>query len=194
MSVVSMLYNIQLLRYAGEDGVAAYGVLMYVNLIFLAAFIGYSVGTAPVIGYHYGAGNDRELKGLLKRSLVIVGISSVAMLAAGEVLARPLSQAFVGYDQGLMDMTLRGFVIYSFSFLFAGMGIFGSSFFTALNNGLISALLSFLRTLVFQVMAVLILPLFWGLDGIWMSMVAAELLAAAAAVLFLAGNRKRYHY
>ena len=194
MSVVSMLYNIQLLRYAGEDGVAAYGVLMYVNLIFLAAFIGYSVGTAPVIGYHYGAGNDRELKGLLQRSLVIVGISSVAMLAAGEVLARPLSQAFVGYDQGLMDMTLRGFVIYSFSFLFAGMGIFGSSFFTALNNGLISALLSFLRTLVFQVMAVLILPLFWELDGIWMSMVAAELLAAAAAVLFLAGNRKHYHY
>lgn len=194
MSVVSMLYNIQLLRYAGEDGVAAYGVLMYVNLIFLAAFIGYSVGTAPVIGYHYGAGNDRELKGLLKRSLVIVGISSVAMLAAGEVLARPLSQAFVGYDQGLMDMTLRGFVIYSFSFLFAGMGIFGSSFFTALNNGLISALLSFLRTLVFQVMAVLILPLFWELDGIWMSMVVAELLAAAATVLFLAGKRKRYHY
>ncbi len=194
MSVVSILYNIQLLRYAGEDGVAAYGVLMYVNLIFLAAFLGYSVGTAPVIGYHYGAGNDRELKGLLKRSLVIVGISSVAMLAAGEVLARPLSQAFVGYDQGLMDMTLRGFVIYSFSFLFAGVGILGSSFFTALNNGLISALLSFLRTLVFQVMAVLILPLFWELDGIWMSMVVAELLAAAATVLFLAGERKRYHY
>lgn len=155
MSMVSMLYNVQLLRYAGEDGVAAYGVLMYVNLIFLAAFIGYSVGTAPVIGYHYGAGNHRELKGLLKRSLVLVGISSVVMLAAGEILARPLSQIFVGYDQGLMDMTMRGFVIYSFSFLFAGVGIFGSSFFTALNNGLVSAVISFLRTLVFQVVAVL---------------------------------------
>ena len=127
-SLVSMLYNVQLLRYAGEDGVAAYGVLMYVNLIFLAAFIGYSVGTAPVIGYHYGAGNHRELKGLLKRSLMLVGISSVAMLVAGEVLARPLSQIFVGYDQGLMNMTLRGFAIYSFSFLFAGIGIFGSAF------------------------------------------------------------------
>ena len=194
MSMVSMLYNVQLLRYAGEDGVAAYGVLMYVNLIFLAAFIGYSVGTAPVIGYHYGAGNHRELKGLLKRSLVLVGISSVVMLAAGEILARPLSQIFVGYDQGLMDMTMRGFVIYSFSFLFAGVGIFGSSFFTALNNGLVSAVISFLRTLVFQVVAVLVLPLFWKLDGIWMSMVAAELLATAVTVLFLISKRKQYHY
>lgn len=194
MSMVSMLYNVQLLRYAGEDGVAAYGVLMYVNLIFLAAFIGYSVGTAPVIGYHYGAGNHRELKGLLKRSLVLVGISSVVMLTAGEILARPLSQIFVGYDQGLMDMTMRGFVIYSFSFLFAGVGIFGSSFFTALNNGLVSAVISFLRTLVFQVVAVLVLPLFWKLDGIWMSMVAAELLATAVTVLFLISKRKQYHY
>ena len=184
----------QLLRYAGEDGVAAYGVLMYVNLIFLAAFIGYSVGTAPVIGYHYGAGNHRELKGLLKRSLMLVGISSVAMLVAGEVLARPLSQIFVGYDQGLMNMTLRGFAIYSFSFLFAGIGIFGSAFFTALNNGLVSAIISFLRTLVFQVGAVLILPLFWKLDGIWMSMVAAELLATVVTVLFLISKRKQYHY
>ena len=204
MSMVSMLYNVQLLRYAGEDGVAAYGVLMYVNLIFLAAFIGYSVGTAPVIGYHYGAGNHRELKGLLKRSLVLVGISSVVMLAAGEILARPLSQIFVGYDQGLMDMTMRGFVIYSFSFLFAGgrgPGDGGaaapagrSSFFTALNNGLVSAVISFLRTLVFQVVAVLVLPLFWKLDGIWMSMVAAELLATAVTVLFLISKRKQYHY
>ena len=194
MSIVNMLYNAQLLRYAGEDGVAAYGVLMYVNLVFLAAFIGYSVGTAPVIGYHYGAGNHRELKGLLKRSLVIIGICSAAMLVAGEALAWPLSQVFVGYDQGLLHMTLRGFVIYSFSFLFAGISIFGSSFFTALNNGLVSAVISFLRTLVFQVAAVLILPLFWKLDGIWASMVVAELLASVITVLFLVGKRKQYHY
>lgn len=194
MSIVNMLYNVQLLRYAGEDGVAAYGVLMYVNLVFLAAFIGYSVGTAPVIGYHYGAGNHKELRGLLQRSLVIIGICSVAMLVAGEALAWPLSRIFVGYDQGLLHMTLRGFVIYSFSFLFAGIGIFGSSFFTALNNGLISAVISFLRTLVFQVAAVLILPLFWKLDGIWISMVVAELLATVVTVLFLVGKRKQYHY
>ena len=194
MSIVNMLYNAQLLRYAGEDGVAAYGVLMYVNLVFLAAFIGYSVGTAPVIGYHYGAGNHRELKGLLKRSLVIIGICSAAMVVAGEALAWPLSQVFVGYDQGLLHMTLRGFVIYSFSFLFAGISIFGSSFFTALNNGLVSAVISFLRTLVFQVAAVLILPLFWKLDGIWASMVVAELLASVITVLFLVGKRKQYHY
>ena len=139
MSVVGMLYNIQLMKYAGEDGVAAYGVLMYVNMIFLAAFIGYSVGVAPVIGYHYGAGNHGELKGLLKKSLVLIGIFSVGMVALAEGLARPLALIFVGYDPELLDMTLRGFLVYSFSFLFAGLAIYGSSFFTALNNGLASA-------------------------------------------------------
>lgn len=194
MSVVSMLYNVQLMKYAGEDGVAAYGVLMYVNMIFLAAFIGYSVGVAPVIGYHYGAGNHGELRALLKRSLVLIGIFSVGMLGLAEGLARPLSKIFVAYDQELLDMTLRGFLIYSFSFLFAGIAIFGSSFFTALGNGLVSALISFLRTLVFQMAAVLILPLIWGIDGIWISIVAAELMAAVVTALFLAGQKKKYHY
>ncbi len=194
MSVVGMLYNIQLMKYAGEDGVAAYGVLMYVNMIFLAAFIGYSVGVAPVIGYHYGAGNHGELKGLLKKSLVLIGIFSVGMVALAEGLARPLALIFVGYDPELLDMTLRGFLVYSFSFLFAGLAIYGSSFFTALGNGLVSALISFLRTLVFQVAAVLIFPLIWGLDGIWFSIVAAELVAALVTVAFLAGKRKKYHY
>ncbi len=194
MSVVGMLYNIQLMKYAGEDGVAAYGVLMYVNMIFLAAFIGYSVGVAPVIGYHYGAGNHGELKGLLKKSLVLIGIFSVGMVALAEGLARPLALIFVGYDPELLDMTLRGFLVYSFSFLFAGLAIYGSSFFTALGNGLVSALISFLRTLVFQVAAVLIFPLIWGLDGIWLSIVAAELVAALVTVAFLAGKRKKYHY
>ena len=194
MSIVSMLYNAQLMKYAGEDGVAAYGVLMYVNMIFLAAFIGYSVGVAPVIGYHYGAGNHEELKGLLKRSLVLTGIFSVGMLALAEGLARPLSMIFVGYDRELLNLTLKGFWIYSFSFLFAGIAIYGSSFFTALGNGLVSALISFLRTLVFQVAAVLIFPMVWGIDGIWISIVAAELMAALVTALFLIGKRKKYRY
>lgn len=194
MSIVSMLYNVQLIKYAGEDGVAAYGVLMYVNMIFLAAFIGYSVGTAPVIGYHYGAGHHNELKSLLRKSLTIIGTLSIAMVIAAECLARPLSSIFVGYDQALMEMTLHAFLIYSFSFLFAGIAIYGSSFFTALNNGLVSALISFLRTLVFQIAAVILFPLIWGIDGIWMSIVAAELMAVIVTVLFLFGMRKKYHY
>ena len=193
-SLVSVLYNVQLMKYAGEDGVAAYGVLMYVNMIFLAAFIGYSVGTAPVVGYHYGAGNHSELKSLLKKSLAIIGIFSAAMLVIAETLGKPLAMIFVSYDQDLLNLTLRGFSIFSFSFLFAGIAIYGSSFFTALNNGLVSALISFLRTLVFQVAAILIFPLFWKIDGIWLSIVAAELMAAAVTILFLAGERKRYHY
>lgn len=194
MSLVGMLYNIQLMKYAGEDGVAAYGVLMYVNLIFLAMFIGYSIGTAPVIGYHFGAANHDELKNLLKKSLVLIGIFSVGMLVLGEVLARPLSMIFVSYDTALLELTLRGFVIFSFSFLFAGMAIFGSSFFTALNNGLISALISFLRTLVFQIAAVLLLPLIWGIDGIWISVVFAELMAALVSVIFIFVLRRKYRY
>lgn len=194
MSLVSMFYNAQLMAYAGEDGVAAYGVLMYVNLIFLAAFIGYSVGTAPVIGYHYGAENHHELKSLLKKSLVIIGVLSVAMLIAAEVLARPLAVIYVGYDPELLNLTLRGFVIFSFSFLFAGISIYGSSFFTALNNGLVSALISFLRTMVFQIAAVLLFPLVWGIDGIWGSIVIAESMSAIVTILFLMGMRKKYHY
>lgn len=194
MSLVSMLYNIQLMKYAGQDGVAAYGVLMYVNMIFLAAFIGYSVGTAPVIGYHYGAANHAELRGILRKSLVIIGVLSLAMLGAGELLARPLSLIFVSYDPALLELTLRGFAIFSFSFLFAGMAIFGSSFFTALGNGLISALISFLRTLVFQIAAVLILPLLFDIDGIWISVVVAELMAAILSLICLLANRRRYHY
>lgn len=194
MSIVSMLYNVQLIKCAGENGVAAYGVLMYVNMIFLAAFIGYSVGTAPVISYHYGAGNHPELKSLLKKSLTIIGIFSLIMVIAAESLAKPLATLFVGYDQALLQLTLRGFVIYSFAFLFSGIAIFGSSFFTALNNGLVSALISFLRTLVFQIAAVLIFPIIWGIDGIWFSIVAAELMAALVTTFFLSGMRKKYHY
>lgn len=193
-SLVGMLYNFQLLRYAGEDGVAAYGVLMYVNFIFVAIFIGYAVGVAPVVSYHYGAENRRELSGLLKRSFVIVGVCSAAMFGCAELLARPLAAVFVGYDAALMDMTLRGFLICSFMFLFSGFTIFSSSFFTALNDGLTSGLISALRTMVFQVAAVLLLPPVWELDGVWMSVVAAEAAAVVVAIVFLVCKRKKFGY
>lgn len=193
-SVVSMLYNARLMAQAGEDGVAAYGVLMYVSMIFQAIFIGYSVGVAPVVGYHYGAGGREELKGLLRRSAVLIGSFSVVMCLAGEGLGRPLAVLFVGYDQGLLDMTAHAFSIFSISFLFSGLAIFGSSFFTALNDGLTSALISFLRTLVFQCAAVVLFSYLWGLDGIWWSIVAAEVMAVAVTLAFLAGKRKEYGY
>lgn len=184
-SVVSMLYNGQLLKYAGEDGVAAYGVLMYVSLVFQAVFIGYSVGSAPIIGYHFGARHSEEIKGLLKKSLTLIGLFSLVMFAASHMLSAPLSMVFTGYDEGLFALTKRAFFIFCFSFLFSGFSIYGSSFFTALNNGFISAAISFLRTLVFQVSAVLIFPMFFDVDGIWLSSVAAEVLALAVTVLFL---------
>lgn len=194
MSLVGMLYNVQLMNYAGEDGVAAYGVLMYVNMIFLAAFIGYSVGTAPVIGYHYGAQNHAELKSLLRKSALIISVFAVCMFALAEVLARPLASIFVGYDAGLTELTVRAFSIFSFAFLFAGFSIFGSSFFTALNNGLISAAISFLRTLVFQIAAVLILPLIFEIDGIWYSIVVAEVVSVIVTAIFIFAKRKKYGY
>ncbi len=194
MSLVSMLYNIQLIKYAGEDGVSAYGVLMYVNLVFLAIFIGYSIGTAPVIGYHYGAKNPAEIGSILKKSFVIIGISSLAMLGFSEVMAGPLSRIFVGYDPALYEMTVHGFRIFSFQFLFAGVSIFASSFFTALSNGGVSAMISFLRTLVFQTAAILILPLIWKLDGIWISIVAAELVSFVVSLIYIAAKRKKYGY
>lgn len=193
-SVVSMLYNARLMRYAGENGIAAYGVLMYVNMIFLAVFIGFSTGMAPVIGYNYGAQNTLELKGLLKKSLKVIGVFAISMFILSELCAYPLSYLFVGYDGELMSLTLRGFLIYSFTFLFAGFAIFGSSFFTALNDGLTSAAISFLRSLVFQVAAVLIFPIFLGIDGIWFSIVAAEIMAVVMTVIFLSGKRKKYNY
>lgn len=194
LSLVNILYNFQLLKYAGEGGISAYGVIMYVCLFFLAVFIGYSIGTAPVISFHFGAGNTLELKSILKKSFVVLGISSVLMLLLGEVLAVPLSRLFVGYSKDLFNMTRGGFRIYSFSFLFAGIAIFGSSFFTALNDGLTSALISFLRTLLYQVVAVMLLPVFLGIDGIWYSTVVSESLAVITALVFIIKKRKKYGY
>ena len=194
MSLVSMLYNFQLMRIEGEDGVAAYGVLMYVCMIFLSIFIGYSIGTAPIIGFNYGSGNHAELKNMLKKSIVLISVSSVAMLILSLVMASPLSHLFVGYDDELLQLTKRGFYIFSASFLFCGIGIFGSSFFTALNNGVISAVISFMRTLVFQTAAVLILPILFDIDGVWLSLVVAELLAGIVTIVFVLAYKKKYHY
>lgn len=194
MSIVSMLYNKQLIKYAGENGVAAYGVLMYVNFIFASAFIGYTVGSAPIVGYNYGAGNHSELKNMLKKSSVMIGISALFMLAAAELLAYPLSHVFVGYDEELTRLTIRGFRIMSFSYLFQGFAIYGSSFFTALNDGVTSAIMSFLRTVIFQVAAVLLLPMVFGIDGIWYSIVVAEFVAMAVSVIFLIRKKDVYHY
>ena len=194
MSLVSMLYNLQLMAHAGEDGIAAYGVIMYVNFIFIAVFIGLSIGAAPIIGFNHGAENHSELRNVLKKCLTLLAVFAVVLTLTAELIARPLAGIFVGYDPVLHDMTTRGFRIYILSFLLSGFNIFGSSFFTALNNGLISALISFLRTLVFQIGAVLVLPLVFGLDGIWWSVVAAELGSIALTAFFMVKYRKRYHY
>ena len=185
-----MLYNAQLMKFAGADGVAAYGVLLYVSEIFIAVFVGYAVGTAPVIGYHYGAQNQKELKNVFGMSIRIIGICGLAMLIAGELFAGTISGVFVGYDDDLMKMTIHAFRIFSFSFLFASIPIYCSAFFTALNNGVISAVISFVRTFIFEIGSVLLLPQIMGLDGIWFSLVVAELAASLLSVGILIRKRK----
>lgn len=194
MSVVGMLYNIQLLKYAGDDGVAAYGVMMYVSMIFAGIFFGYTMGVSPVISYHDGAGNHKEKQGILKKSLVIVAIESIIMIIVSELLAKPLASIFVSYSPELLQMTVDGFRIFALCFLLMGFAIFSSGFFTALNDGVTSAIISFVRTLIFQLVAVLTLPLIFGLDGIWWSVVVAELTAVIFSAVFLIAKRKRFHY
>ncbi|MBP0963106.1 MAG: MATE family efflux transporter, partial [Oscillospiraceae bacterium] len=194
LSLVSMLYNLQLISFAGENGVAAYGVIMYVNFIFVGIFLGYSFGVAPVVGFHFGAANHDELKNLRRKSINIMGIGGLMLMVAAWLLSTPLSRLFVGYDAALMEMTRHGFRIYAIAFAFMGLNMFGSSFFTALNNGLISAILSFVRAFGFQVIAILILPGLFDVDGIWFSIVTAELLSLGMTVAFLSANQKRYHY
>lgn len=194
LSLVNMLYNIQLMKYAGENGVAAYGVIMYVNFIFISVYIGYSIGTAPIVGYNYGAANKKEMKNVLNKSIIFNIVSGILMCAAAILLSGVLAKLFVGYDEELFSMTKRGFSLYSLSFIVMGINIYASSFFTALNNGLVSALISFLRTLLFQAAAVLLLPLVFGLDGIWLSIVAAELAALIVSVIFFSTNKKKYGY
>ncbi len=193
-SIVSMLYNFQLIRFAGENGVAAYGVLMYVQFVFIAIFIGYAIGTAPIIGYHYGAGNHSELKSMLKKSLLIMGIIGVVMMLLAQTLAGPLARIFVGYDAELFELTKHAFKIFSFAFVLSGINIFVSSFFTALNNGGVSAAVSFLRTLVFQLLSVLLLPVVLGIDGIWLAITVAEICAFVISLIFLFVKKETYHY
>ena len=193
-SVVSMLYNFQLMRLAGEDGVSAYGVLMYVQFIFLSIYIGYSIGCAPVVSYHFGAQNHGELKNLLGKSVLLMGCTGVVLTALAMALADPLSRLFVGYDAGLFALTSHAFRLFAWSFLLAGFNIYASGFFTALNNGGISAAISFLRTLVFQSASVLILPIFLAVDGIWWAITVAEVFAFLISVTFLLAKRGKYHY
>ncbi len=193
-SLVSIAYNAQLMKYAGENGVAAYGVLMYVQFIFIAIDVGYAVGCAPIVGYHYGAENHDELKNMLKKSMILMSISGVVLTLLAAALAAPLARLFVGYDQALFDMTRHAFRLFSLSFLLAGINIYVSSFFTALNNGAVSAIVSFLRTLVFQMLCVLVLPIFLGIDGIWWAMAVAEVFAFILSLSFLIGKRNKYHY
>lgn len=194
LNLVGMLYNLQLMKYAGEIGVAAYGVMLYINTVFLSVFFGYTTGTAPIVGYHFGAKNHRELKGLLKKSLGIIAAASVCMFLLGQIFARPLAAIFVGYDAELLDMTVHGLRIFSFSFLFVGVGFFTPGFFTALNDAVTSATISLLRTVVAQVAAVMLLPLAFGMDGIWAAIVVAEIMAMTMAIISLIVRRKKYHY
>lgn len=193
-SVVSILYNFQLMKMAGENGIAAYGVIMYVNIIFMAVFLGYSIGSAPIVSYHYGSGNTGELKNLFRKSLYIIGISGVFLTVLSEISAKPLAMIFANYDKELLAMTVHGFRLYSLSFLIMGVNAWGSAFFTALNNGIVSATISFVRTFLFQIIAVLVLPLILDLDGIWLAVDVAEVLALIVTIIFFAKNKEEYQY
>ncbi len=193
-SVVTVLYNTQLMKIAGENGVAAYSTIMYVNFIFVAIFLGYSLGSAPIISFHYGAGNHDELKNMRKKSLRLIAVWGIGMTIISHIFALPFARFFVGYDSELLAMTIHGFRIYAFVYLLDGFNIFGSSFFTALNNGMVSATISFLRTLVFEVICILLLPVYFGIDGIWSAVLVAEALALCVTSFFLITKRSRYHY
>lgn len=193
-SLVNMLYNMQLMKFAGADGVVAYGVIMYISFIFSGTYIGYSIGSAPIISYHYGAENKEELKTLLKQSIILLGITSVVMTICAEILAKLLASVFVSYDNNLLEMTTNAIRIFSLSFIISGFNIFASSFFTALNNGLVSAMISFVRTLVFQVIVILVLPILFGLNGIWFAVVVAEILALIVSSVLIIRNKKKYEY
>ncbi len=193
-SLVNILYNFQLMKIAGENGVAAYGIIMYVNFIFMAIFFGYAIGSAPVIGYHYGAGNHDELKNLFRKSITLMAGAGIVLTVLAELLTVPLVTIFASYDAELFAMTCHGFRLYSLAFVVMGTNVWGSAFFTALGNGGVSAAISFLRTLVFQLIVVITLPIFFDIDGIWLAIVVAEVLALIVTVIFFIVNRKKYHY
>ena len=193
-SLVSMLYNFQLMRLAGQNGIAAYGAVMYVEFAFIAVFIGYSIGTAHIVSYHYGSENHNEVKNMLQKSFKIMSVLGITMMVLAQILASPLAKVFVGYDKKLFDMTVHGFRLFSFYFILAGINIYASSFFTALNNGMISAIISFSRTLGFETLAVIILPIFLQLDGVWLAITVAEICAFVISISFLIAKKEKYHY
>ncbi|MDE5619887.1 MAG: MATE family efflux transporter [Ruminococcus sp.] len=194
MSVVNMLYNSQLMKYAGQDGVATYGVIMYVSFIFVSIFIGFSIGSAPIVSYNYGAKNSDELKNILRKSILVISCTAIAMTVLSQVIAYPLAKIFVGYKPELFELTIHAFRIYAISFMLSGFNIYGSSFFTALNNGVVSAVISFLRTLLFQIVMVIFIPMIFGLNGIWVSIIFAELLALFVTMFFIFRNKSKYGY
>lgn len=193
-SIISILYNLQLMKYIGENGVSAYGVLMYVQFVFVAIEIGFTIGSAPVIGYNYGAKNTGELKNVFRKSILVLGITGVLLSALAEALAIPLAKIFVGYDEELFKLTVYAFRLFSFAFIFSGINIYSSGFFTALNNGLVSAVISFLRAFVFQIIFIFLLPYLFSVDGIWWAMFATEALAFITAIIFFIAMRKKYNY
>ena len=194
MSLVNMLYNLQLVKFAGYDGVVAYGIIMYVGFIFSGTYLGYCVGVAPIVGYHYGAANTAELKNLFKKSLFLLTSAAVVLTACAELLSSVLAGIFVGYNQDLHDMTTNAIQLFALSYIISGINIFASAFFTALNNGLVSAVISFMRTLFFQIAFIFILPELLGLNGIWLAVVGAEICSLIISVSFFVANRKKYKY
>ena len=194
MSLVNMLYNRQLMAYIGEDGVAAYGVIQYVAFFFVAIYIGYSMGTAPIVSYHYGAENYDELKNLFRKGMGFIAVAALCMITLSQTLANVVAGIFVGYDAELTALTAHAFRIYSLAFLMSGFNIYGSDFFTALNNGKISAAISFIRTVILEMSAVMLLPLAFGMDGIWIALPIAEALALIVTAQFLIRKRHVYHY
>lgn len=194
MSLVSILFNKQLMEFAGANGVSAYGVIMYIGFLFSGTYVGYSVGTAPIISYHYGAKNKEEVKGLLNKSVKLLGIVAVILTILAEIMAKPLASIFVGYDKELLELTVNAIRLYSLSYIISWFNIFASSFFTALNDGFVSALISFMRTLVFQVITILVLPKLFELNGVWLSVTVAEIFAIVVSVICFVKNRKKYEY
>lgn len=194
MSLVNILFNMQLMSMVGANGVSAYGIIMYVGFLFVGTYVGYSVGSAPITSYHYGAGNKDELKNLLKKSVRLLGIIAIIMTLLAEIFAKPLASIFVGYDKDLLNLTINALRLYSLSYIVSWFNIYASSFFTALNNGFVSALISFARTLVFQVIVILVLPKIIGINGIWLSVLIAELLSLIISVTCFIKNKKKYEY
>lgn len=194
MSLVNILFNMQLMKFAGANGVSAYGIIMYIGFLFVGTYVGYSVGSAPVISYHYGASHQEELKSLLSESIKLLGIIAIMMTFLAEILAKPLASIFVSYDKELLELTINAIRLYSLSYVISWFNIFASSFFTALNDGFISALISFLRTLVFQVITILVLPAIGGLDGIWISVLVAEILSIIVSIICFVKNKGKYEY